>query len=276
MKLTGVTVRGERWVAAVVDGNLWPLASVDDFWTDPYRWIGAAPSSAPSGRAGEAETTYLPDRARVVCVGLNYRAHAAEGAFEVPEYPTLFGRWTASLTVDHGPVTVPADELGLDWEGELAAIIGSAAADVDETEAAERVLGYAVFNDLTARRAQKLTTQWTLGKNADLSGPTGRLVTSDECGDPASGWALTTRVNGVTVQSGNTRDMIFSVPTIISLISRTLTLQPGDMIVTGTPHGVGYVRDPPWLLGPGDTVEVTIDHLGTLTTPVVERPRSVK
>jgi 2-keto-4-pentenoate hydratase/2-oxohepta-3-ene-1,7-dioic acid hydratase in catechol pathway len=204
-------------------------------------------------------------------VGLNYKAHAAEGSYkdqDLPPYPTLFGRWTASLSVGHVPVPVPAGEDGLDWEGEVAAYIGRRVESADEAEAADSVFGYSTFNDLTARRAQKLTTQWTLGKNGDFTGPLGPLVSQDEVGDLRDGLQVRTRVNGTEVQNGNTRDMIFSVPAIISLISQTLTLHPGDVIATGTPEGVGYARTPQWLLQPGDTVEVEIDKLGTLATPV--------
>ena len=173
------------------------------------------------------------------------------------------------------PCRCRPNEPGLDWEGEVAAVVGAPLTDVDEATALAGVLGYAAFNDLTARTAQKLTAQWTLGKNGDRSGPMGPLVTADETGSPADGWRVRTRVNGETVQDGNTRDMIFGVGDLLSRISRTFTLQPGDVIATGTPEGVGYVRTPPWLLHPGDVVEVEIDHLGTIRTPVVgpeERP----
>ncbi|MFC7720265.1 fumarylacetoacetate hydrolase family protein [Nonomuraea recticatena] len=153
--------------------------------------------------------------------------------------------------------------------GEVAAVVGRRLTDVDAETAAGAVLGYAAFNDLTARTAQKLTTQWTLGKNGDRSGPMGPLVTADEVGDLADGLRVRTRVNGQTVQDGNTRDMIFGIGELLSRISRTFTLNPGDVIATGTPEGVGYVRTPPWLLRPGDVVEVEIDRLGVLRTPIV-------
>ena len=147
----------------------------------------------------------------------------------------MFGRWVASLTVDGTPAPVPANEPGLDWEGEVAAIVGRQLTDVDEATARAGVLGYAAFNDLTARTAQKLTAQWTLGKNADRSGPIGPIVTADEVGDLADGLRVQTRVNGEVVQDGTTRDMIFGVGDLLSRISRTFTLNPGDVIATGTP-----------------------------------------
>lgn len=272
MQYIGITHDGAAWVAALADSRVYPLAPVQDFWADAAGWqeksLSLTAGGASLNRADATEVPLVPPTARVICVGLNYRAHAAEGSFSVPEYPTLFGRWTASLSVGNVPAPVPAGEAGLDWEGEVAAYVGRRVESADEATAAEAVFGYSAFNDLTARRAQKLTAQWTLGKNGDFSGPLGPLVSRDEAGDLREGLQVRTRVNGTEVQNGNTRDMIFSVPAIIALISQTMTLHPGDVIATGTPEGVGYVRTPPWLLQPGDTVEVEIDTLGTLTTPV--------
>jgi 2-keto-4-pentenoate hydratase/2-oxohepta-3-ene-1,7-dioic acid hydratase in catechol pathway len=264
-------------VAVQLGDRVTPVAEVTDFYADLEHWLAVA-GKVSAGELAAADVVLappVPASARVICIGLNYRAHAAEGGFTPPEHPTVFGRWVASLTAGETPVPVPANEPGLDWEGEVAAVVGAPLTDVDEATALAGVLGYAAFDDLTARTAQKLTAQWTLGKNADRSGPMGPLVTADETGSPADGWRVRTRVNGETVQDGNTRDMIFGVGDLLSRISRTFTLQPGDVIATGTPEGVGYVRTPPWLLHPGDVVEVEIDHLGTLRTPVVgpeERP----
>ena len=273
MQYIGITHDGAAWVAALADSRVYPLAPVQDFWADAAGWQEKSGSLTADGgpsldRADVTEVPLVPPDARVICVGLNYKAHAAEGSFSVPDYPTLFGRWTASLSVGNVPVPVPAGEAGLDWEGEVAAYVGHRVESADEATAAEAVFGYSTFNDLTARRAQKLTAQWTLGKNGDFSGPLGPMVSRDEAGDLREGLQVRTRVNGTEVQNGNTRDMIFSVPAIIALISQTFTLHPGDVIATGTPEGVGYVRTPPWLLQPGDTVEVEVDTLGTLTTPV--------
>ena len=271
MRLVGIRTGRRVDVAVQLGDRVTPVAGVTEFWSDLPHWLDVA-RTVTDGELAAADVELappVPPSARVICIGLNYRAHAAEGGFTPPEHPTVFGRWVASLTAGGTPVPVPATEPGLDWEGEVAAVVGTPLTDVDEETALAGVLGYAAFNDLTARTAQKLTAQWTLGKNGDRSGPMGPLVTADEAGTPADGWRVRTRVNGETVQDGNTRDMIFSVGDLLSRISRTFTLHPGDVVATGTPEGVGYVRTPPWLLHPGDVVEVEIDHLGTVRTPVV-------
>ncbi|MER7394545.1 fumarylacetoacetate hydrolase family protein [Streptomyces sp. NPDC000151] len=275
MKLIGLLDGRDTVVGVVVGDRVTPLAEVRDFYAELPKWTARA-AAVPRGERPLAEVRQappVPPSARVLCLGLNYRAHAEEGVYGVPDHPTLFGRWTASLSVGEVPVPVPANEPGLDWEGEVAAVVGSPLADADPVTAESAVLGYAVFNDLTARTAQKLTAQWTLGKNADRSGPMGPLVTADEVGPLSAGLRLTTRVNGELVQDGNTRDLIFPVGEVLSLASRTFTLQPGDVLVTGTPEGVGYTRTPPRFLRPGDVVEVTVDRLGTLRTPIVGSER---
>lgn len=274
MKLVGVTSPSTTGVhvARVAGDDLHVMTTVDEFWTAPESWLTKEPTQVIAA----SEATYVPPvpaSARIICVGLNYRAHAAEGSHTLPEYPTLFGRWTASLSVADVPVQVPTGEAGLDWEAEVAAYVGRPLRDVNADEARAAILGYSTFNDLTARRAQKLTAQWTLGKNGDSSGPMGPIVTTDEVGDLRDGLRVQTRVNGATVQDGNTRDMIFDVADILALVSETFTLNPGDVIATGTPEGVGYVRNPPWLLTDGDVVEVEVDRLGVLRTPVVGNDR---
>ncbi|WP_009476985.1 fumarylacetoacetate hydrolase family protein [Rhodococcus sp. JVH1] len=274
MKIVGYRKKDQDAVTVGVlrDGFVRPLAPLEEFWSDAAGWVARAEHL----ESPEIDVTLVsvvppvPDSARVICVGLNYKAHAAEGGFTPPPYPTLFGRWTPSLSVDGAPTPVPANEAGLDWEGEVAAFIGTRLESVDAATGQAGVLGYACFNDLTARKAQKLTAQWTLGKNGDRSGPLGPLVPAGEVGDLSAGLRVQTRVNGTVVQDGNTRDLIFPVGEIIALVSETFTLHPGDIIATGTPEGVGYVRNPPWLLGPGDIVEVEIDKLGVLRTPIVD------
>lgn len=277
MKFIGIRNGRRVDVAVQIDDRATVVAEAGEFYADLEYWLPIA-RSITEGTIDVSGVELAPPvtpSARVICIGLNYRAHAAEGKFEVPDHPTVFGRWTASLSVSDRPAPVPANEPGLDWEGEVAAVIGAELTDVDETVAAQGILGYASFNDLTARVAQKLTAQWTLGKNADRSGPIGPIITADEVGDLRDGLRVQTRVNGEVVQDGNTRDMIFSVPDLVSRISRTFTLNPGDVIATGTPEGVGYVRTPAWFLHPGDVVEVDVERLGMVRTPIVassERP----
>lgn len=248
------------------------ITEIDDFYADLPRWTAMA-RGADVGDHEMADIELIPAvpvGARILGMGLNYHAHAAETGLDLPKRPAIFGRWTASLAVDGTPVPVPPTERGLDWEGELAAVVGARMTDVDEATALRGVFGYAVFNDLSARRAQGASAQWTLGKNADRSGPIGAVVTADEVGDPAAGLRLVTRVNDEVVQDGDTGDMIFTVGQILSFVSRTLTLNPGDVLITGTPAGVGYIRTPARYLVPGDVVEVSIERVGTIRNTVVD------
>jgi 2-keto-4-pentenoate hydratase/2-oxohepta-3-ene-1,7-dioic acid hydratase in catechol pathway len=275
MKIVGIRTSGtDRTDAAMLEGDaVRVLTDLQTFWSDPAQFTRAPAGSSASFPLSDVELVppVLPS-ARVVCIGLNYRAHVAEGSYgndDLPAHPTLFARWTQSLTVGGSPVPVPANEDGLDWEGEIAAYIGAPLVDADAETARNSVLGYSTFNDLTSRKAQKLTSQWILGKNGDNSGPLGPIVTADEVGDLRDGLQVQTRVNGTTVQNGNTRDMIYDLGETLSLISQTFTLNPGDIICTGTPEGVGYARTPQWLLQPGDVVEVEVDRLGVLSSPIV-------
>lgn len=250
------------------------LTTLEEFWADPEPWM--APDRARDGaavRLGEVELVppVLPG-ARVVCIGLNYLKHLAEGSYAddpVPEHPTLFARWPSSLTVGGASIPVPANEDGLDWEGEVVAWVGETLVDATPEEALAAVVGYSTFNDVTSRRAQKLSSQWILGKNGDHSGPLGPLVPAAEVGDLRDGLTVVTRVNGEEVQRGRTDEMVYTVGETLSLVSQTLTLRPGDLLATGTPAGVGYSRTPPWLLQPGDEVEVEVERLGILRNTVV-------
>jgi len=253
------------------DHTVAPLAEVTEFYADLDRWVtrAAALGGGERSRFEIAETPAVPPAARVLCVGLNYRLHADEAGLPVPEHPAFFGRWTVSLVSDGVPVPVPAGEPGLDWEVELAATVGRPLRRVDADTALAGVLGYAAFNDLSARTHQMHSRLWTLGKNADRSGPFSPIVTADEVGDPGAGLGLRTRVNGELVQHGNTSDMIFSVGEILAYLSEVMTLYPGDVVTTGTPDGVGFKRTPPRFLGPGDVVEVEVDRVGAVANPIV-------
>jgi 2-keto-4-pentenoate hydratase/2-oxohepta-3-ene-1,7-dioic acid hydratase in catechol pathway len=275
MRIVGIRRDGGPVEVAALseDGTeLTVLAGLEEFWTDAAGHLAAEPAGPTLPVADVQRVPPVLPGARVVCIGLNYLKHVAEGSFrdqEVPPHPTLFARWTASLTVDGAEVPVPSTEDGLDWEGEVVAYVGSALVDAGPEEALAAVVGYSTFNDLTARRAQKLTSQWILGKNGDRSGPLGPLVPAAEVGDLRDGLRVRTRVNGETVQDGRTDEMVYPVGDTLSLISRTFTLRPGDLLATGTPSGVGYARTPAWLLRPGDVVEVEVERLGVLTNRVV-------
>ena len=252
------------------------VAGLEEFWADAAGHLSRDVSGeALPASAVEFVPPVLPG-ARVICIGLNYLRHVAEGTFkdqDLPPYPTLFARWTQSLTVDGAEVPVPSTEDGVDWEGEIAAFVGALLVDATPDEALAAVVGYSCFNDLTSRRAQKLTSQWILGKNGDNSGPLGPMVPAAEVGDLRDGLRVQTRVNGETVQDGRTDEMVYTVGDTLSLISHTFSLRPGDLLATGTPSGVGYSRTPPWLLQPGDVVEVEVERLGILRNRVVDNSR---
>ncbi|MCX5214770.1 fumarylacetoacetate hydrolase family protein [Kitasatospora sp. NBC_00240] len=252
------------------------LGSLADFWADPAGHLSRQPAGPTLAVASVERVPPVLPGARVFCIGLNYSDHAAEGSFrdqELPPYPTLFARWPQSLSVDGTEVPVPSNEDGLDWEGEVVAWVGAPLVDATPEEALASVVGYSAFNDLTARRAQKLTSQWILGKNGDRSGPIGPMVPVAEVGDLKQGLRLQTRVNGETMQDASTDQMIYPVGETLSFISHTLSLRPGDLLATGTPAGVGYARTPPRLLQPGDVVEVEVERLGIVRNTVVGNHR---
>lgn len=206
---------------------------------------------------------------KLVCLGLNYREHAAESGMAVPEYPVLFHKVAASLVGQGQPIIIPRVSDKIDYEAELAVIIGKRGKHIAEDDALSYVAGYAAANDVSARDLQMRTSQWTSGKMLDSFAPLGpTLVTRDEVPNP-NALRIKTILNGVVMQDSNTSDMIFHVPFIIHYISQLVTLEPGDVILTGTPQGVGQSRDPQVFMKAGDSVTIEIEHLGTLTNPLV-------
>jgi acylpyruvate hydrolase len=206
---------------------------------------------------------------KIICVGLNYADHAAEANLQVPESPTLFSRFASSVIGDGAPIRLPRVSVKLDYEGELAAIIGKSGRYISKADALDHIAGYSVFNDASIRDYQLRTTQWTIGKNFDGTGPFGPVfVTADNLPRGASGLMIQTRLNGVVVQKSSTDQLIFDVPTLVATISEAMTLKPGDVIITGTPSGVGAVRSPPLFMKNGDVCEVEIEGIGTLSNPV--------
>jgi acylpyruvate hydrolase len=217
----------------------------------------------------------VPRPGKIICVGLNYHAHVAETKRDLPEYPVLFTKFATSLTGPYDPVPCPPESEAIDYEGELAVVIGRRARRVSRERALDVVAGYTVANDVTMRDYQYKTHQWLQGKAWDRSTPLGpMLVTPDEVGDPGA-LKLRTTVNGQMVQDASTELLIFDVPTLISVISEFATLEAGDVILTGTPGGVGFRRDPPLLLSDGDTVVVEIDGVGRLENRFVAEPAAL-
>ncbi|VVE37964.1 Ureidoglycolate lyase [Pandoraea eparura] len=227
-------------------------------------------------RVSAEGVVYLPPLARppkLICVGLNYADHTKESKYEQPDYPTIFFRVATSLVAHEQPLVRPAvtDSQGLDFEGEIAAVLGKGGRHIRKEDALACVAGYALFNDGSVREYQFKSPQWTVGKNFDGTGAFGPdLVTADELPPGARGLLLETRLNGDVVQSASTDDMIFDVAELISIVSEAITLEPGDVIVTGTPSGIGWARTPKLLMKHGDVCEVSVEGIGVLRNSVVD------
>jgi acylpyruvate hydrolase len=219
----------------------------------------------------ECEATILaplPHPGKILCVGHNYKGHLGIGREELPEYPNIFIKTTNTIIGPGQPIIIPEVSAQVDHEGELMVVIGRMARRVSERDTPAYVAGYTIFNDVSARDYQKRSSQWLLGKSFDTFGPMGpALVTSDEITDPHC-LDLELTVNGVLKQKANTRDLIFSVPFLVSYLSMVMTLEPGDVIATGTPAKLAEAANPQRYLEAGDVVRITIDKLGTLENPV--------
>ena len=233
----------------------------------------ATPADAQAVMLADVELLApVPRPGKIICIGLNYRAHAIEGGNAIPDYPAVFMRGATSLTASGGPILYPECSDKLDYEAELAVVIGRTATRVSVANALDHVAGYSCFNDGSVRDYQRKSTQWTMGKNFDCTGGFGpELVTPDELPAGASGLRIVARLNGQVMQDSSTADMIFDVATLVATLSEAMTLEPGDVIATGTPSGVGYARKPPVYMRPGDVIEIEIEGLGTLTNTVARR-----
>ena len=213
----------------------------------------------------------VPRPGKVVCLGLNYADHAKEGGRERPAYPWFFLRGASSLLGHGQPALRPRVSEQFDYEAELALVIGQRTRHAKGAAALDAVFGYSCFNDISVRDYQRRTPQWTVGKNFDATGAFGPvLVTADELPPGATGLGISARLNGQTVQQANTTDMLFGVQETIELLSECMTLEPGDVIVMGTPAGVGVARTPPLWMRHGDVIEVEIEGLGTLRNAIVD------
>jgi acylpyruvate hydrolase len=208
---------------------------------------------------------------KIACAALNWRSHLKESGRTVPEYPSFFARFETTLVGDQEPLIRPAASECFDYEGEIAAVIGTGGRHIREANALDHVLGYALFNDVSVRDYQRRSSQWTLGKNFDATGAFGPyLVTCDEVPRGLRGLRLKTIVNGETVQNETTDDMVFGLESLIVLLSEVMTLEPGDVIATGTPGGVGLYRKPQVWLKAGDVCEVQVDEIGRLINPICD------
>jgi 2-keto-4-pentenoate hydratase/2-oxohepta-3-ene-1,7-dioic acid hydratase in catechol pathway len=210
----------------------------------------------------------IPRPSKIVCIGLNYRSHAEEQGIEPPETPTFFAKFANALTPPGATVALPPWSSKVDYEAEVAFVIGDRAKDVSEADAMEHVAGFMLFNDLSARDYQFKTPQWMPGKVFDGAAPCGpALVTRDEAG-PHDQIEIALRLNGEVMQSASTADLVHSVPALVAYLSQLMTLEPGDVVATGTPAGVGSLRDPRVWLKDGDEVEISSPQLGVLETKI--------
>ncbi len=260
-ELVGLAAAGfadMRAVAAAEDAR----ARIESYLLDPPREsvfpLEQVRLMAPAPRPG-----------KLLCIGLNYRDHAEETGMQIPTVPTVFVKLPTAVIGPEEPIVLPKASARPDYEAEFAFVIGRGGRHIPREAWREHVFGYTILNDVSARDVQMATTQWTMGKGFDTFAPMGPwLVTADEIPDP-HGLEIRLRLNGVVMQNSNTRNLIFGVPDLVAYLSSVCTLEPGDVISTGTPGGVGFARKPPVYLKPGDRVEIEVERLGVLGNPVV-------
>jgi 2-keto-4-pentenoate hydratase/2-oxohepta-3-ene-1,7-dioic acid hydratase in catechol pathway len=233
------------------------------------RWL----HRPPGGEIHKTEKTTLlapiPKPPKIICVGLNYRDHAEESKLAIPEVPTIFAKFATAITGPGHPVVLPKASTKPDYEVELAFVIGRGGRYIPEERWREHVFGYTIFNDVSARDFQTATTQWVMGKTFDTFAPFGpSIVTADEIPDPHT-LDISMTLSGEVMQNSNTRNLIFGIPRLVAFLSSVFTLEPGDIVSTGTPAGVGFARKPPRYLKPGDQMIARIQGIGELVNPVV-------
>ncbi len=239
---------------------------------------GEAALAAARQAAGSSQTIALadvkllapvPHPDKIICIGLNYSDHAAETGQPIPKFPIVFSKYSNTVIATGENIVLPRVSNEVDYEAELGFVIGKTARHVSAANALEYIAGYMPINDVSARDYQTRISQWTMGKTFDTFAPMGpALVTSDEVGDPGN-LAISLTINGETLQNSNTNKLIFGVPQLVEALTEVMTLQPGDVVSTGTPPGVGMARNPKRYMRPGDVVNITIEKLGTLSNPVV-------
>ena len=277
MRIARVSKDGRIGLAAKAGDAVRVVFDADLADLDAQIAAGTLSEAGAKAAAGEAvdETalTFLPPVARpskIVCLGLNYRDHAEESGLGIPEFPVLFARFPSSLIGHGAPIVLPRVSEQLDWEAELVVVLSKGGKNIAQADALGHVAGYSVFNDASIRDYQMKTPQWTAGKNFDDTGAFGPwLVTPDELPAGAAGLKIECRVDGAVMQSSNTANLIFDVATTIEILSGFMTLEAGDVLVMGTPGGVGIARKPQVWMKAGQTCEVEIEGVGLLVNPIV-------
>jgi 2-keto-4-pentenoate hydratase/2-oxohepta-3-ene-1,7-dioic acid hydratase in catechol pathway len=266
MKLVTYEAGGQTRAGVLTDDGV-----VDSGYATMSEWLRAGPLSQPSGEPVQPDRLLSPvtDPQKIVCIGLNYLSHAREQGAEPPETPTLFAKYRNALAPPDSTVALPGYSSKVDYEAEVAFVIGGRAKDVAEEDALDYVAGYMLLNDLSARDMQFATPQWMPGKIFDGAAPCGPwLVTPDEAGPPGA-IEIRLTLNGEEMQNGSTADLVHSIPALVAYLSKLMTLEPGDVVSTGTPAGVGSLRDPRVWLAAGDEVVVESPTLGRLATKLV-------
>jgi len=267
MRFASCRHQGSSFAAAIIGEDAVPLRGIDELGLLTPSALLAAPPLDRARRVPLAEVELrpaVPHPAKVVCVGLNYLDHVGETGRDIPQYPVLFAKWAQSLLGPHDDLLLPPESTQVDYEGELAVVIGTEGRRIAPERAIDHVAGFCVANDVTMRDYQYKTHQWLQGKAWEASTPLGPyLVTPEEVGEVA-GLHITLTLNGQTMQSASLAQLMFDVPTLVSRVSEIATLLPGDVILTGTPGGVGFRRDPQVFLAPGDRVAVEVSGVGRI------------
>lgn len=273
MRFASCLHQGRPFAAAIIDDTAVPLRDIAELGAATPKSVLGSPPLVPEDALPLTAVRLrpvVPRPGKIICVGLNYVSHVGETKRDTPTYPVLFTKFSESLVGPTDVIVSPPESAQVDYEGELAVIIGRPGRRISPADALDHVGGYSIANDVTMRDFQYKTHQWLQGKSWEKSTPFGPwLVTPDEVGDPGA-LDLRLLLNGVEMQAGNTAQLMFDIPTLIARISEFVTLQTGDVIMTGTPGGVGFRRDPPVFLQPGDRVQVEISGLGMLDN-VVQR-----
>lgn len=281
MRLITFSHNGEEQIGVRKNDRVIPIASLSPAFAtsiaallrlDQLEAVAAQAKTSRDTGISLDDICYLapvPRPGKIICIGRNYAAHAAEGGAKTPSYPEIFFRASTSLVAHQAPIIRPICSDKLDFEGEFAFVVGKTCRHATDNNALDHIAGYTLFNDATLRDYQRFSTQWTIGKNFDGTGAFGpELVTADELPAGLKGLTLVTRLNGEEMQRGQIDDLVFPVRRLVVMLSECLTLEPGDVVVTGTPAGVGYARKPPVWMKHGDSIEVEVEELGILANSV--------